>query len=124
MIPFHLVWKNESGDRVFRGWDYTAEKWSGRELAHGVLHPKDSSEIQTVVLHNPARERRIQLESTLGKISTPLETVTNIKLYLDADPLVLDTLRYDWPSQNGGVELSMDHGQTWKPVLGSVWQSG
>jgi hypothetical protein len=89
MIPFYLTWKNEAGDRVFRTWDYNAGQWSSADLAYGVLHPKDTSEIQTVVLQNPARERRIQMERESGRIRTPLEKVTNIKLFLDGEETVL-----------------------------------
>jgi hypothetical protein len=113
MIPFYLNWKTERGDRYFRTYDSNADTWADETLAHGVLHPAGVSDVQVVVLENPARFRRLIEESRFGRVRAPLEKVTDIKLYLSAEQDVLERLLVIWPSLNAGVEVSMDHGITW-----------
>jgi hypothetical protein len=114
MLPLHLSWTNETGDKVYRGADAAYETRLASELPFGVLQPDSYSESAVLVLENTAQERRLAAVKADGK--TPegtAEKFIHVRLYLAGDADTVKTLLIDWPALEAGVEVSFDRGVTW-----------
>lgn len=118
LTPLHISWKDPSGANIYRGAEWSKNEFVVRDLAGGVLQPDSYSEVFTVVMQNPAQERRMEAVARDGQQATGIpEKFVSVKLYLDAeDDALVDMLVHDWPAHDAGVELSFDQGVTWRRI--------
>lgn len=117
MLPLHISWKDETGSRIFRGANWDLDSWIVQDLFEGALAPGSYSAIQTVALQNTAQERRLEALARDGVSPSGLpEKMVSLRLYLDGDDATIATLIDAWPQQGAGIELSFDHGVSWKAI--------
>lgn len=119
--PFQAVWKDESGARIFRGADWSLGSSIEKDLFEGVLAPGVCSEEFSVALINPAGERLLEARGRDGSYPDGApEKMVNVRLYLDSETeSTVQALVQEWPQVGAGVELSFDHGVSWRRISAS-----
>ena len=106
MFPLYVAWSDTTGKISYRG-----PSLQSQPLVEGVLFPAQYSDIQTVVLRNPAVDYRLQAQLAGIAVDGSAQTYANVKFYLTGDSAT--EVQQVWPVLGGGYEISFDQGANW-----------